>query len=113
VDPITLIMTALAGGASRGLGEQSTGVARDAYHALKRTIVTRFAGDQRAETALDSYLEDPEAWNDRLESVLAETGAAADQAVIAAAQRLMALIDAGGAVVGKYTVNLGERLPEL
>jgi hypothetical protein len=48
----------------------------------------------------------PEIWRAPLVAELDGAGAGADEAMVAAAQRVMALVDEAGTRVGKYVVDL-------
>jgi hypothetical protein len=106
MDPVTLVVAALAAGAVKGVGESATTAIKDAYQGLKQLLKARFAGHRPAETVLEEHEEDPQTWRAPLEKALTETGAAADEAVIGAAQRLMELVDENGSRAGKYAVDL-------
>jgi hypothetical protein len=104
MDPVSLIVGALAAGVS------ATGKAavQDAYEGLKRMVGARLAGRRAAEVALAEHEADPDTWYQPLAKAVAESGAARDEAIVAAAQRVMALLDADGMAAGKYVVNLGD-----
>jgi hypothetical protein len=106
MEPITLILGALAAGALAGVTESATGAVKDAYAGLKRLVAARFAGKPAAELALAEHAADPDTWQAPLAKALAETGTDADPAVIEAAGRLMELLDQAGARAGKYHVDL-------
>jgi predicted nucleic acid-binding protein len=102
VEPVSLIVGALAAGVS----ETGKAAVKDAYEALKRRISALFAGKPAAEVALTEHSTDPQTWEKPLEKALAESGAANDAAVVAAAQELMRLVDEAGSRAGKYKVDL-------
>ena len=106
MEPITLILGALAAGALAGVKDSATGAVKDAYAGLKRLVATHFAGKPAAELALAEHAADPDTWQAPLAKALAETGTDADPAVIEAARRLMELLDQAGARAGKYQVDL-------
>jgi hypothetical protein len=106
LDPVTLILAALAAGAVKGVGETATTAVKDAYAGLKKLVARRLAGRPTAEVALAEHEQDPERWNAPLGTALTEAEAATDQQVIDAAKRLMALVDPAGSTAGKYTVDL-------
>jgi len=108
VDPVSLVLSALASGAARGAGDSASDAVKAAYGRLKRLITERFAGRKSAELALAEHAADPETWQAPLAKALTDSGAAADQVVIEAAQRLMVLLDSAGAGGGKYQVDLGD-----
>jgi hypothetical protein len=104
MDPVTLIVGALAAGALKGAGETAGTAVKDAYGALRRLIASRFAGRPAAELALAEHESDPNAYQAPLAKHVRESGLAQDGAVVSAAQELMALLDADGSRAGKYVV---------
>jgi hypothetical protein len=89
VDPISLILGALAAGASSAMAEAASDSIKDAYRALTSAVRKRFASHPRAEVALDGYLEDPDTWRAPLEKALTDTGADGDTELLEAARRLI------------------------
>jgi hypothetical protein len=106
MEPVSLIVAALAAGAVKGIGETAATAVRDAYQRLKGLVSTRFAGTPSAEVALAEHSKNPEVWKAPLVAALTETGAAGDGQVIEAAQRLLALVDAAGSRAGRYIVDI-------
>jgi hypothetical protein len=107
MDPITLIVTALAAGAAQGLTDNASAMIKDAYAGLKALVKRRLGGGPSAELVLAKHEQAPETWQAPLMAELAETGADSDRDLIAAAKALLDLVgEAGGA--GKYTVDTRE-----
>lgn len=106
MDPVTLIVVALGAGALAGAKDAASSAVTDAYASLRELLKRRFAGKQNAELVLARHQGAPQTWKAPLETTLKESGIDRDQEVIAAAQALMALLDAGGTQAGKYTVDL-------
>lgn len=102
MDPVSLIVGALAA----GVGDVAKAAVQDAYDGLKRLLAARFAGRAPAEVALAHYEADPQTWRPPLAKELADSGAAADPAVLAAARAVLELVDPAGARTGKYQVDL-------
>jgi hypothetical protein len=105
MDPITLIVAALAAGATAGIGDTASQAIKDAYGGLKALIKRRFAGNAKAEETLADHEADPEAHAKPMEKQLKESGVAEDPSVIEAAQKLMELLDPQGAAAGQYDVG--------
>src|SRR5689334_6618522 len=80
VDPVSLIVLAVAAGASAGLKESAADAVKEAYGALKRMILERHRVD----------VGDLERKRASLQEDLADTGAGDDMELRAAAQRLLA-----------------------
>ena len=106
MDPITLILTALAAGAALGLKDTASAAVKDAYTALKALVKRRFGGRPEAELVLAQHERAPDIWQAPLRAELAEAGADSDPDLAEAAQALMRLIDPAGARAGKYTVDV-------
>lgn len=65
MDPVTLIVTALAAGAALGLKDTASGVVKDAYASLKTLAKKRLADRRDGELVLARHEEAPEMWQDR------------------------------------------------
>jgi hypothetical protein len=110
MDPITLIVAALAAGASAGaidaLKDNAKEAASAAYGKLLGLVKARFRGNAKAEGTLEDHQADPETYAAPLAKKLTEAGAAEDAGLVAAAQALMDLVDQAGAKSGKYNVTV-------
>lgn len=106
MDPITLILTALAAGASVSVKDVTNQAVKDAYNGLKSLIKNRFAGKPAAEVALAEHEKKPDVWKAPLEEGLKEADVDQDQDIIAAAQQLMRLVQPQQAAMGKYNVQI-------
>jgi hypothetical protein len=104
VDPVTLVVAALAAGASTGLGEVATAAVKDAYAALRSLLSARL-GRGRASEVVEEHAADPDTYDKPVRKVIGESGVADDPEVLAAAQRLMQLTDEAGSAAGKYTID--------
>lgn len=109
MDPITLIIGALAAGAATGFTETASKAVQDAYAGLKALLRRRFAGRPEAETALEQHEKKPEVWEAPLAEALRETGADEDDEILKAATQLRELLGAAGGVVaeGDHAVAAG------
>jgi RIP homotypic interaction motif len=108
MDPISLIVTALAAGAVLGLRDTASAAVKDAYGSLKGLAGRRLAGRRDGELVLARHEEAPEAWERPLAVELTAARAADDAALVAAAQALMRLVDETGSRAGKYAVQVQE-----
>jgi hypothetical protein len=106
MDPVTLIVTALAAGAVLGLKDTSSAAVKDAYAWLKALAVKRFAGRAGGELVLARHAAAPAAWEGSLSAELTAAGADRDGDLVAAAQALMKLADEAGFRLGKYSVDM-------
>ncbi len=108
MDPVTLIVTALAAGAAAALKDTASQAVKDAYAGLRALVQQRLAGKPAAETALAQYEAKPKVWEEPLKDGLAEAGAGEDAALLESAQRLLKLVQPQQAAQGKYNVQIGE-----
>lgn len=106
MDPITLIVTALAAGAALGITDTASSAIKDAYAGLKTLVRKRLGGRPDAELVLAKHEQAPQTWRTPLMAELDEAGAGHDADLVAAAEALMHLVDAAGARAGKYTVDV-------
>jgi hypothetical protein len=107
VDPVTLIVGALAAGALKGAGESATTAVKDTYQALKTAVASRFTERQVSITVLAEHEEDPDTYEKPLAKQIQGTGASDDPRIVELAQALMRLMDQeDGALSGKYTVDI-------
>jgi hypothetical protein len=106
MDPISLIIAALAAGAIAGVKDTAGQAVSDAYAGLKALIRRRFAGNREAEVALDQSQRQPEADQPQLAQHLQAAGAAGDEELIRAAQEVLKQADPAGARAGKYDVHI-------
>jgi RIP homotypic interaction motif len=109
MDPITLIVTALAAGSSAGAIsalQDDVKAAEAAYSQLRGLVTTCVAGQPGAELVLAQYEEDPRSWEPPLVKMLTDADAASDHNLLAVAGALLELADAVGAAEGKYHVTI-------
>jgi hypothetical protein len=110
MDPITLIVAALAAGASAGaidaLKDEVKESVKAAYGRLHDLVKRRFRGNASAELILAEHHDDPKTYEAPLTKKLTEAGAADDSDLVAAARALMELLDSNGAKSGKYNVTI-------
>lgn len=104
MDPVTLIVTALAAGAATALQDGTSATVKDAYARLKALVTRRFAGRTKAELVLAEHQAAPQTWEKPLAAELSAAGAESDADLVAAAQALMGLVDEVGSRAGKYVV---------
>jgi hypothetical protein len=104
MDPITLIVTALAAGAALGIKDTASAAMKDAYAGLKTQVRKRLGGGPDAELVLMKHEHAPLTWRAPLMAELTDARADHDHDLIAAAKAVLDLVgEAGGAA--KYTVD--------
>jgi len=106
VDAVSLVVNALTSGAAQGVADTVSDAVTAAYAKLKRLVSATFAGNSSAEVALAEHAADPETWQAPLVKYLTSVGADTDEAIVQAAQQLLALLDPAGTARGKYRVDL-------
>jgi len=74
MDPVSLVVGALAAGVSGGLSDTTKALIGDLYARIK----TRLAGRPAGQAALEEYATDPDAWATPLANELAATDPGAD-----------------------------------
>ena len=105
MDPITLIVTALAAGAALGVKDTASAMVTDAYAGVKALVKKRLGEGPGAELVLARHEQAPETWQVPLMAELTRAGADGDGDLIAAAKALLDLVgEAGG--TGKYAVDV-------
>jgi hypothetical protein len=110
MEEVSLILTALATGASAGaleaLKDDVKDKARATYAKLHDLVRRRFRGNVSAEIILSEHQADPEIYAAPLAKKLTEAGAADDDELVAMARALMELFDQAGTESGKYNVTV-------
>lgn len=110
MEPVTLILAALAAGASAGaldaLKDDAGEKARAAYERLRGLVAGRVSGRPHGELALAEFGSAPCKWEGLLADELTKAGAAGDDDLVAAAKAFMELVHRPGAGAGKYTVTI-------
>jgi hypothetical protein len=107
MDPVSLVVGALAAGAQASVDKARKTTLTDTYVRLKQRVASGFAGNRPAEVALAEYEADPATWFAPLAKAVHDSGAADDTEVVSLAKRLMDLADPSGAKAGKYSVSVG------
>lgn len=108
MDPISLILTALAAGAVDAAKDTASQAIKDAYAGLKQRLQHYFSGKHQAEVALEGYEQDADTWQKPLQKALEAASAHTDQAMLEQAQRVMKLVQPQQFAQGKYNVQIGQ-----
>lgn len=106
MDPVSLIVMALAAGVSSGLKDTAAEAVKDAYAGLKSLLNRKFGDGPLTQLILDEHEKAPDVWEKPLEQEIQKSGAADDEAIVRAAQKVMAAADPQGATAGKYNVTI-------
>lgn len=101
MEPVTLILSALATGAAKAAGD----AAPDAYKALKELIKRKFASKPQAEMVLEEHEKDPETYEVPLKKKLVEADVDKDEEILKKAQELLKQAFPQEAAQGKYNIK--------
>jgi hypothetical protein len=105
MEPISVIVAALAAGAAVGVKDTVSRAVEDAYGGLRELVRRRLARRRGAVTTLVEYEASPQMWQKSLADELVAVDAGSDEEIVAAAQRVLALVDPAGTGEGKYRVD--------
>ena len=106
MDPVTVIVTALAAGAASALQDGVSAAVKDAYARLRALVTKQFADRPKAELVLAEHEAAPQTWEAPLAAELSAVGAEGNANLVAAAQALMNLVDEAGSRSGKYLITV-------
>ena len=106
MDPISLIIAALAAGAMAGVKDTASRAVTDAYTGLKALLRHRFAGNRPAAAALEQAEQQPGSDQAPLAEYLRAAGADHDEELIRTARALLEHADPAGSAAGKYNVRI-------
>lgn len=106
MDPISLIMNALAMGTARGVKDTASQAVKDGCAALTKKLHERLAGRPAGEVVLAGYEANPDTWKAPLASELAAAGT--DAELVSAAEAILKLVDEAGWLAGKYNVEISD-----
>lgn len=106
MDPITLILTALAARAASGLQDSASSAMKSAYASLKALVKRHLSDRPAGELALPEYETAQDGWERPLTAQLEAAGADQNAELVKAAQALMGLVDGAGSRTGKYAIDV-------
>jgi hypothetical protein len=106
MDPITLIVTALAAGASAGMTDSVSQAVKDTYKGLKELVLRRVREQPAGEIAVLEHAQDPDTWRGPLTKALASGHADRDLDLVRVATQLLGLIDPEGTSAGTYNLSI-------
>ncbi|MVU77412.1 hypothetical protein GPX89_09145 [Nocardia sp. ET3-3] len=102
---MTTIVTALAAGVAKGMGDGASAAVADAYRALKGGLARLFGGSPPAQLVLAQHESDPDTWRAPLAKLLTEAGADREEEILTAARQLLELADSMGGRTDMTVVN--------
>jgi hypothetical protein len=106
MDPISLVIAALAAGATAALKDTASTAVTDAYAGLKGLIRRRFKADDDALMLLERAEAQPEGKHASLAERLRATAAESDQELVDAARAVLIEADPAGFQAGRYDVRI-------
>jgi hypothetical protein len=106
MDPITLIVTALAAGAASAMQDDAKAAVKTAFERLRHLVKKRFTSPDTGEFMLANHAAAPDIWQAPMKQELDKSGAGSDPELINAAQALMKLVDPQGTGARKYVVSI-------
>ena len=92
MEPIEVILAALAAGALSGVTEVAGSAVKDAYKALVNLVAKKFGNNKEAKSHLDNYLKDTETWEKPVKKAIQESKIDKDDQVIKLARELLKLV---------------------
>ncbi|MEU6064997.1 MULTISPECIES: hypothetical protein [Streptomyces] len=90
MEPVSLIVAALAAGAAAGVSDAAKESVVAAYRQLREAVRARLAGRPDGRLILERFEEQPDTWERPLRAELAASGVDAEEALIALARRVLA-----------------------
>ncbi|SRR5713226_201612 len=105
MDPVSLIEAALVAGAAASTQDVASQGIKDAYTGLKSVLSRLFADKPKAQVILDEHEADPQTYEKPLKKLLIEAHADQDVDLLAAAERVMTLVQPQQIGMGKFTVQ--------
>src|SRR5258706_12833533 len=107
MDPVSVVLAALAAGATAATKDTASQAVKDAYAGLKALVKKRFDQKPQAEMTLTEYEKDTDTWEKPLHKSLVETAADQDEAIVRQAQQGLNRANPRQAPQARYTVKIG------
>jgi hypothetical protein len=105
MEPISLILAALAAGASAGISGTMSRAVEDAYASLKAKVVQALRGDHESLKVLEQHDARPQLFRDQMGQIVSSRGLHEDADLLRAAQSFLAGLDPAGAAKGRYSID--------
>jgi len=106
VDPISVILAALTAGAAAAAKETVGSAIKDAYAGLKSLIKEKLTGKALAGMAVDTHAAEPVPAEAILRPAFKEVAIDRENALLAAAEKLLAMADGDGSVRQRYVLQV-------
>ena len=105
MDPVSLIEGALVAGAAASAKDTASQAVKDAYTGLKILLSRLFTDKPKAQVIFDEHEADPQTFEKPLKRLLTEAHADQDTDLLAAAERVMTLVQPQQFGMGKFTIQ--------
>ena len=110
MEPVTVIIGAIAAGATAAAKDTASQAVKDAYNGLRSLVQKCFSEKNYAkgEMALTEYKDDPDTWEKPLIKALTETNADKSVDIIAAVEKLQKALENmadGPEIMAKYNIK--------
>ena len=105
MDPVSLIEGALVAGAAASAKDTASQAVKDAYAGFKTLLSRLLAEKPNAQLILDEHEADHETYEKPLKKLLTEAQADQDTDLLAAAERVMTLVQPQQIGMGKFTIQ--------
>jgi len=89
MEPLSLIVAALAAGAAAAAKDTASAAIKDAYQGLKGLVQRKVAGSPAAAVVLEEHAKDPDTYDAPLKKTLIAAAADQDAAILQAARELL------------------------
>ena len=106
MEPVSLLLAALAAGATAAARDTAGAVVKDAYAGLKALLKRKLAAKPMAAAAVDAHASDAATSELVLRAALAEPALTGDVALLDAARQLLAQADPSGEVAARYSIHI-------
>ncbi|GCA88565.1 hypothetical protein [Microcystis aeruginosa] len=100
MEPIALILTALAAGATAAAKDTAGTAVKDAYNGLKHLLKKKFEGDPLAQAVVDAKPEDIDKAEELLKTKITEFGVERDTEILRAAKTLIDTLNSESVIQG-------------
>jgi hypothetical protein len=108
MEPMALILTALAAGATAAAKDTAGTAVKDAYNGLKHLLKKKFEGDALTQAVVDAKPEDIDKAEGLLKTKITEFGVEKDTDILRAAEALLKTLNSGSVTQGgSPRLNIG------
>ena len=105
MDPVSLIVAALVAGAAASAKDVTSQAVKDAYAGLKTVLSRLFADKLKAQVIIEEHEADPQTYEKPLKKLLTEAHADQDADLLAAAERVIMLVQPQQIGMGKFSIQ--------